>query len=205
LNKNIMRIFFVLLALCFFSKNSYADDVAIWLEKEIDIILQAYKNENISNEKRFLLIENTINSNFAGTGIAKFVSGDAWSSANKKIKKEYIKLFKRHLALNIASMMQGYSNQEYQLINKNYDSKNKVSLIDMEIFNDTSNLLITWRVKKSKDRFFIIDLLVADISLVVTKRSEFNSMLKNVNYDLKKLNILLEQQNENSYNKLISS
>ena len=200
-----MRIFFVLLALCFFSKNSYADDVAIWLEKEIDIILQAYKNENISNEKRFLLIENTINYNFAGTGIAKFVSGDAWSSANKKIKKEYIKLFKRHLALNIASMMQGYSNQEYQLINNNYDSKNKVSLIDMEIFNDTSNLLITWRVKKSKDRFFVIDLLVADISLVVTKRSEFNSMLKNVNYDLKKLNILLEQQNENSYNKLISS
>ena len=200
-----MRIFFVLLALFFFSKNSYADDVAIWLEKEIDIILQAYKNENISNEKRFLLIENTINYNFAGTGIAKFVSGDAWSSANKKIKKEYIKLFKRHLALNIASMMQGYSNQEYQLINNNYDSKNKVSLIDMEIFNDTSNLLITWRVKKSKDRFFVIDLLVADISLVVTKRSEFNSMLKNVNYDLKKLNILLEQQNENSYNKLISS
>jgi len=200
-----MRIFFLLLALCFFSKNSYADDAAIWLEKEIDVILQAYKNENISNEKRFLLIENTINSNFAGTGIAKFVSGDAWSSANKKIKKEYIKLFKRHLALNIASMMQGYSNQEYQLINNSYDSKNKVSLIDMEIFNDTSNLLITWRVKKSKDRFFIIDLLVADISLVVTKRSEFNSMLKNVNYDLKKLNILLEQQNENSYNKLISS
>ena len=200
-----MRIFFALLALFFFSKNSYADDAAIWLEKEIDVILQAYKNENISNEKRFLLIENTINYNFAGTGIAKFVSGDAWSSANKKIKKEYIKLFKRHLALNIASMMQGYSNQEYQLINNNYDSKNKVSLIDMEIFNDTSNLLITWRVKKSKDRFFVIDLLVADISLVVTKRSEFNSMLKNVNYDLKKLNILLEQQNENSYNKLISS
>ena len=199
-----MRIFFVLVALFFFSKNSYSDEVVIWLEKEIDIILQAYKNKNISNEKRFLLIENTINYNFAGTGIAKFVSGDAWSSASKDVKKEYIKLFKRHLALNIASMMQGYSNQEYQLINNNYDSKNKVSLIDMEIFNDTSNLLVTWRVKKSKDRFFVIDLLVADISLVVTKRSEFNSMLKNVNYDLKKLNISLEQQNKDSYNKLIN-
>ena len=44
-----MRIFFALLALFFFSKNSYADDAAIWLEKEIDVILQAYKNENISN------------------------------------------------------------------------------------------------------------------------------------------------------------
>ena len=200
-----MRIFLVLLILIFFSKNIYADEAAIWLKKEIDIILQAYKNENISNEQKFLLIENTINYNFAGTGIAKFVSGDAWFTANKQTKKDYIKLFKKHLALNIISMMRGYSNQKYKLENANYDSKNKVSLIDMEIFSNTGSLTLTWRVKKSKDRFFVIDLLVADISLVVTKRSEFNSMLKNVNYELEKLNILLEQQNNESYNKLISS
>ena len=44
-------------------------------EKEIDIILDAYKNENMSKETRFLMIEDTINYNFAGTGIAKFVAG----------------------------------------------------------------------------------------------------------------------------------
>ena len=199
-----MRIFLVLLVFIFFTKNLYADESTNWLKKEIDIILQSYQNENISDEKRFLLIENTINYNFAGAGIAKFVSGDAWSSANKVVKKKYIKLFKRHLALNIASMMQGYSNQEYSLKKTNYDSKNKVSLINMEIITDTGSLLVTWRVKSSKDRFFVIDLLVADISLVVTKRSEFNSMLKTVNYDLEKLNILLKKQNDNSYNKLIN-
>ena len=200
-----MRIFFALIILILYSNNLYADEASNWLKKEIDIILQAYKNENISKEKRFLLIENTINYNFAGAGIAKFVSGDAWSSANKDIKKRYIKLFKRHLALNIASMMLGYSNQEYELKNVSYDSKNKVSLINMEIFSDTGNLLVTWRVKKSKNKFFVIDLLIADISLVVTKRSEFNSMLKNVNFDLEKLNSLLEDQNNQSYNKLINS
>ena len=34
-------------------------------------------------------------------------------------------------------MMQGYSDQEYQLTNSSYDEKNKVTLIDMEIFSDT--------------------------------------------------------------------
>ena len=91
------------------------------------------------------------------------------------------------------------------LINNSYDSKNKVSLIDMEIFNDTGNLFVTWRVKKSKDRFFIIDLLVSNISLVVTKRSEFNSMLKNVKNNLEELNLLLERQNKDSYIKLVNS
>ena len=55
-----------------------------------------------------------------------------------------------------------------------------ISLIDMEIRNDTNSIVVTWRVKKSKDRFFVIDLLVADISLVITKRSEFNSLLKKI-------------------------
>ena len=37
--------------------------------------------------------------------------------ASKDTKKDYVKNFKRHLALNIASMMQGYSDQEYKLSN----------------------------------------------------------------------------------------
>jgi len=195
----IQTIFLVLLI----NHSVLADEATNWLKTEIDFILNAYENSTTSNETRFLMIENTINYNFAGAGIAKFVAGKAWTGANKNTKNNYIKSFKRHLALNISSMMQGYSNQEYKLINTKYDTKNKVSLIDMEIYNDTGNLVVTWRVKKSKDRYFVIDLLVADISLVVTKRSEFNSMLKTVNYDLHDFNKLLENQNESSYNKII--
>jgi len=199
-----MRLFFQTFCLLLFINQSVlADGASNWLKTEIDFILNAYNNESTNNETRFLMIENTINYNFAGAGIAKFVSGKAWTDAKKNTKKEYIASFKRHLALNVASMMQGYSNQEYKLINTKYDSKNQVSLIDMEIHNDTGSLVVTWRVKKSKDRYYVIDLLVADISLVVTKRSEFNSMLKTVNYDLHEFNKLLKDQNESSYNKII--
>ena len=181
-----------------------ASEAKKWLNKEIDVIISAYQNKDLPNENKFLMIEQTINNNFAGTGIAKFVAGKSWDSASKDTKLKYIKLFKRHLALNIASMMQGYSNQKYELINSNYDEKNKVTLIDMEIFSDTGSIQVTWRVKKSKDWFFVIDLLVADISLVVTKRSEFNSMLKTVDYNLEEFNERLLSQNESSYQKLIN-
>ena len=199
---HLIKILFVLLV--FISFNVKANEVKNWLNKEIDIIISAYKNTNLPNENKFLMVENTINNNFAGTGIAKFVAGKSLNGASKEVKIEYIKLFKRHLALNIASMMQGYSDQQYQLTNSKYDEKNKVTLIDMEIFSDTGSIQVTWRVKKSKDRFFVIDLLVADISLVVTKRSEFNSMLKNVDYNLSEFNKKLLAQNESSYQKIIN-
>ena len=193
--------FFLFFFLISFSLN--ADEASDWLKTEIDFIIEAYNNENISKIKKFNNIENTINNNFAGAGIAKFVAGQAWSFADKETKKEYILLFKRHLALSIASMMQGYSNQEYTFINSRFDEKNNIAMIDMEIRNNTNTLIITWRVKKSKDRFFVIDLIVADISLVVTKRSEFNSMLKKINYDLVSFNKSLDDQNNLSYNKII--
>ena len=198
--KNILAfvlIFFVAL-------NLKANEARSWLNIEIDKIISSYQNIDLPNENKFLMIEQTINNNFAGTGIAKFVAGKSWNGASKEIKLEYIQLFKRHLALNIASMMQGYSNQNYRLTNSKYDEKNKVTLIDMEIFSDTGSIQVTWRVKKSKDRYFVIDLLVADISLVVTKRSEFNSMLKTVDYNLAEFNNKLLAQNESSYQKLIN-
>ena len=194
----LIIIFFII----FISKNLYSVETSEWLKREIDIILEAYKNQNISNENRFLLIEETINNNFAGTGIAKFVAGEAWKKSDKSTKKIYIDNFKRHLALNIASMMQGYSDQTYELTRSKYDSKNQVTLVDMEIFSDTGSVVVTWRVKEAKDRFFIIDLIVADISLVVTKRSEFNSMLKKVDNNLSKFNEVLFDQNLESYQKI---
>ena len=201
-----MQFFRILIILFTFSIPShvFADEAKNWLKTEIDKIIYAYQNNDLPSENRFLMIEQTINNNFAGSGIAKFVAGKSWNGASKDTKLEYIKLFKRHLALNIASMMQGYSNQNYELTNSNYDEKNKVSLIDMEVYSDTGSIQVTWRVKKSKDRYFVIDLLVADISLVVTKRSEFNSMLKTVDYNLDQFNEKLIAQNELSYSKLLN-
>jgi len=201
-----MQFFRILIIFFIFSIPShvFADEAKNWLKTEIDKIIYAYQNNDLPSENRFLMIEQTINNNFAGSGIAKFVAGKSWNGASKDTKLEYIKLFKRHLALNIASMMQGYSNQNYELTNSNYDEKNKVSLIDMEVYSNTGSIQVTWRVKKSKDRYFVIDLLVADISLVVTKRSEFNSMLKTVDYNLDQFNEKLIAQNDLSYSKLLN-
>ena len=199
----IFRFLFLLIIL-FNGSKLFADEPSSWLKNEIDKILISYQSSDLPNENRFLMIEQTINNNFAGTGIAKFVVGEAWNKASNDIKKEYVKNFKRHLALNIASMMQGYSDQKYELSQSSLDTKNNIILIDMEIFSNTGSVVVTWRVKESKGRYFVIDLIVADISLVVTKRSEFNSMLKSVNYNLSEFNEILSNQNNESYQKIIN-
>ena len=96
---HLIKILFVFL-ICI-SFNVKAIEAKNWLNKEIDIIISAYQNNDLPNENKFLMVENTINNNFAGTGIAKFVAGKSWNATSKEVKIEYIKLFKRHLALII--------------------------------------------------------------------------------------------------------
>ena len=64
-----------------------ADESSDWLRKQIDIILDAYKNTSISKVDRFNHIEDSINNNFAGAGIAKFVAGIHGLLPQKKLKK----------------------------------------------------------------------------------------------------------------------
>ena len=199
--KFLLRIFFFYF-LTFGSAS--ADEASEWLKGEIDIIINAYQNTNISDESRFLLIEDTINNNFAGKALGKFVAKQAYVSATIDVREQYISLFKRHLALNITSMMQGYSSQNYQIVDSKYNDSNKTTMIDMEVKTNTDKILVTWRIKEHKDRFFVIDFYVANISLMQAKRSEFNSMLKKIEYNLEAFNKILQAQNELSYNKFIN-
>ena len=191
------------LSFIFFSFNSYGSEASNWLKIEIDKILIAYQNPDLPNQNRFLLIEQTINNNFAGKSIAVHVAKKSYKNAKKETRNEYIKLFKRHLALNIASLMQAYSNQKYKLLDSRYDEKNQVNYIDMQITMDNGTILVTWRVLKHQERYFVIDLIISNISLVETKRSEFNSMLKTVDYNLTTFNKKLANLNKISYQKII--
>ena len=195
----IQIIFFSLLPF----HNLFADEASAWLKKEIDTILNSYENVNMSDETRFLMIEDTINYNFAGKALGKAVAKQAYNLASEEVRDDYIKLFKRHIALNLTSMMQGYSNQFYAIVDSRYNQKNKTYMIDMEITNGASKIMVTWRVVKHKENFYIIDLYIANISLMQTKRSEFNSALKTVDNDLKKFNQILKKQNDLNYSKFI--
>ena len=184
--------------------NANPNNVQNWLNTEINKIIDLYRNENIDTIARLNAIENAINKNFAGTGIARFVVGNVWKDSSEDDQKEFIKQFKKHLYLTIGSLMHGYSNQTFTVIDSREDKNQGIYLIDIEIEQNEQKTLVTWRVKESKNKFYVIDLIVADVSLVITKRAEFSSMLKKVDNNLKKLNTLLEEQNLHSYNKLIN-
>lgn len=202
MKKIFLYLFSIVLILNTQYVNASSSDAQKWLNEEISTIIELYRNQDIDKFTRLKAIQNSVNENFAGTGIARFVVGSVWDESTEESRNEFIRLFKEHLYLTIGSLMRGYSNQNFELINSKKDQNQGVYLIDMEIEYNDQKTLVTWRVKESKQRFYVIDLLVADISLVRTKRAEFNSILKKFDNNLDELNFLLKTQNSISFNNL---
>lgn len=203
MKKIILCTYIVVFTLFSSQVNSNPIHAQKWLEEQITNILDLYRDENISSEARLSAIEEAINENFAGTGIARFVVKNVWNDSSKENQERFIKLFKEHLYVTIGSLMRGYSNQTVEFVNSKEDKNQSVYLIDMEIDNNNQKTLVTWRVKKFKEKYYVIDLLVADISLIITKRDEFTSMLKKTNNSLAELNNILKEQNIESLGKLL--
>ena len=203
MKKIILCTYIVVFTLFASQINSNPIHAQKWLEEQITNILDFYRDENISSEVRLSAIEESINENFAGTGIARFVVKNVWNDSSKEDQERFIKLFKEHLYITIGSLMRGYSNQTVEFINSKEDKNQSVYLIDMEIDNNNQKTLVTWRVKEFKEKYYVIDLLVADISLIITKRDEFTSMLKKTNNSLAELNNILKEQNIESLGKLL--
>ena len=82
--RSIKIFLFLFVFIC--AANANSNEAKNWLNGEIDIIISAYQNADLPNENKFLMIEQTINNNFAGTGIAKFVAGKSWNTASKETK-----------------------------------------------------------------------------------------------------------------------
>ena len=65
----------------------------------------------------------------------------AFLENDETLSRKYIQ---KHLALNIVSLMQGYSDQEYSLLNSNFDESNNISLISnftAEISNSNNEII----------------------------------------------------------------
>ena len=195
----------VILPLYFYinSSNTYADSAEAlnWLNNEISGIIGLYMDTNINDEKRLEAIKETVEKSFAGESIARFVVGGKWNESDKNVQEDFIVLFKEHLYLTVGSLMQSYSNQTYNLVNAE-ERKKSLYTIDMELIHNEQKTMITWVVKEHKKNYYVYDLIIADISLMRTKRSEFNSVLKKRN--LRQLNDILKKQNVKSYNNLIN-
>lgn len=109
--------------------------------------------------------------------IAKFVLAKHWRSATPAQQEAYLAAYKPFILKNYAAKLAKYSGQTYELRNARPDGD--AEIVSMVIHDSGKDVLVDYRIQNDK----ITDIVVENVSLLATQRSEFNSIVESQGLD----------------------
>lgn len=123
--------------------------------------------------------------------IGKFVVGKYWRQMSKEQQERYIPLFKRYSLSLYKSFPLSFSlDIDFKVTNvkleKDYaDITTQIILDEPELAaQNQDKILVVFRVHKVKDKLKIIDLKLAESSLILSYRGRFYEMLRSVDDEI---------------------
>ena len=135
-------------------------------------------DQTITQEEKERRFGKLFDENFDIPSISRFVLGKYWKSSTKIQKKEFIVTFRNYIVKTYSSRFNEYTGEKLTLINYENESNPKLFIVHTALNRpDDLPILIDWRVGLKKDRYVILDIIIEGISLAVTQRSEFVSVI----------------------------
>ncbi len=118
--------------------------------------------------------------NFDIPTIGRFVLGRYWRTANAEQREEFIELFRELIVATYARRFTEYKGQGFR-IDGSRTVTERDTMVSTAILNADGSLIATidWRVRDRDGRLKIIDVVVEQVSMGVTQRSDYNAVIQN--------------------------
>ena len=140
-----------------------------------DQVIQILKNEPYQSRKQKL--HDIFTSSFDVDTMAKFAAGTYWRRADPQQQQEYLKLFGDYVATLYANKFGDYAGQEFKVTGQRASGDNDIAVEGTIMQANKPPVKIDFRVRKAATGFKIVDVYVEGISLLITKRDEFTTVL----------------------------
>ena len=110
--------------------------------------------------------------------IKRFVLGKYWRRASAEEKAEYRALFEDYIVATYAGRINDYGGETLKLGTARLE-KPGLALVSSQVMRlEGPPVAVDWRLHHSKDGWRIIDIVIQGISLAITQRAEFSSVIR---------------------------
>ncbi len=158
--------------------------------------------KDLAHQEREKRVRTLLNKNFDVQTIGRFALGINWKNASAEEKKEYLSLFEDMIVQTYSRRFEEYSGQQFTVLGAlKIDEKD--SIVSSQILQkDGPPVNLEWRVRNKNGQYRIIDVIVESISMSVTQRSDFNSVIQGGDGKIETLlAVLRNRKAENSVKK----
>lgn len=138
----------------------------------------AVLGKNATPAQRVARFHELFREDFDVPGIARFVLGRYWQTSTPEQQEEFVRLFEDYIALVYSAQLAAYAGETLRVIGSRPDPQG--AIVTSEIIRPTSAppVKVEWRLTDRNGTYKISDVAVEGISMAVTQRSEFASVIQ---------------------------
>jgi phospholipid transport system substrate-binding protein len=111
-------------------------------------------------------------------GIARFVLGRYWNIATEQQRAEYVKLFEDYVALAYSTRLAEYTGETFKVTGSRPEGDGAIVSSQIVRPGGAAPVKVDWRLTGRNGVYKISDVSVDGISMAVTQRSEFASVIQ---------------------------
>lgn len=147
-------------------------------------------NANSTQEQKKSEFRKLLNNSFDLDTIGRFTLGRYWNTATPAQQQQFLTLFRKMVVAVYANRFGDYKGQKFEVKSARAISDTDTLVTSFIVPVDGGeNIQVDWRVRSKGGNNKIVDVLVSGVSMGVTQRSDFSSVIQRGGGDI---NVLLE-------------
>ena len=150
-------------------------------------------DKTISGDKQKAEFRKLLNRNFDMNTIARFSLGRHWRTASKPQRDEYMKLFRAMIIDVYSQRFSDYNGQTIEVKGSRKEGERDILVYSVLSQESGPDVKVDWRVRKREGRYKVIDIIVEGVSMALTQRSDFSSVVQRGGGDMEALLVHLRQ------------
>jgi phospholipid transport system substrate-binding protein len=140
--------------------------------------LEVLGNKNTTPAERVARFQELFRQDFDVPGIARFVLGRYWKTATPEQQEEFVKLFEGYIALVYSNQLAAYMGETLKVTGSRVDGDGAVVASEIIRPSGAPPVRVDWHLTDRNGSYKIRDVTVDGISMAVTQRSEFASVIQ---------------------------
>ncbi len=159
------------------SPNAVAADARVFMSemwnRSIEIL-----SKKLPQTERLARFRELFEADFDGPGIARFVLGRYWRSASPQEQQEFLKLFDDYVVFVYGTRLANFNGESFKVRGSRTEESGVIVSTDVISPGGEAPIKIDWRLVTDNGAFKINDIIIEGISMMVTQRSEFASVIQ---------------------------
>ena len=154
------------------------ENPSLFVKRLADQATVVLTDPSLSEADRRLAFEQMLDVHLDVATIGRLVLGRHWRGASSAERRAYLELFEAFVVATYVRWLESYAGETLE-VGRAQDKGRKGVLVPSRLHRPAgAPLAVTWRLRQADGRWRVVDLVVEGVSLVVTHRTEFDSVIR---------------------------